>query len=183
MKCSDRLNGILATDYSADQTAITVTYGKAGYIRKTLLPDDTADGETAPLTEELIFRVVLMRGLLRYVPSVVFAVLTQAILFALIHIRPASGAASVEQLNRILYGVLSMGVAHIFLSLFITPLKPYTLTLKGVISMQSVSIERPAGTSDAKLTLNASGPLGFDRFFLHDLIHSLFTVHKSGSAF
>ena len=74
---------------------------------------------TAPLTEELIFRVVLMRGLLRYVPSVVFAVLTQAILFALIHIRPASGAASVEQLNRILYGVLSMGVAHIFLSLFI----------------------------------------------------------------
>ena len=31
---------------------------------------------TAPLTEELIFRVVLMRGLLRCVPSVVFAVLT-----------------------------------------------------------------------------------------------------------
>ncbi|MBR2695075.1 MAG: CPBP family intramembrane metalloprotease [Thermoguttaceae bacterium] len=74
---------------------------------------------TAPLTEELIFRVVLMRGLLRCVPSVVFAVLTQAVLFALIHIRLASGAVSVEQLNRILYGVLSMGIAHIFLSLFI----------------------------------------------------------------
>ena len=52
LKCSDRLNGILATDYSADQTAITVTYGKAGYIRKTLLLDDTEEGENAPPTEE-----------------------------------------------------------------------------------------------------------------------------------
>ena len=74
---------------------------------------------TAPVTEELIFRVVLLRGILRYIPSAAFAVLTQAVLFALIHIRPAAGAVSAEQLNRILDGILSMGIAHIFLSLFI----------------------------------------------------------------
>lgn len=74
---------------------------------------------TAPLTEELIFRVVFMRGLLRYFPSVGFAVLTQAVLFGLIHIRSTTGAVSAEQLNRILYGILSMGIAHILLSLLI----------------------------------------------------------------
>ena len=74
---------------------------------------------TAPVTEELIFRVVLTRGIIRYIPSAAFAVLTQAVLFALIHIRPAAGAVNAEQLNRILYGVLSMGVSHVLLSLFI----------------------------------------------------------------
>lgn len=74
---------------------------------------------TAPVTEELIFRVVLTRGILRYIPSAAFAVLTQAVLFALIHIRPAAGAVNAEQLNRILHGVLSMGIAHVLLSLFI----------------------------------------------------------------
>ena len=47
MKCSDRLSGILVTDYSADKTAITVTYGIAGYVRKTLLTEDADEGETA----------------------------------------------------------------------------------------------------------------------------------------
>ena len=74
---------------------------------------------TAPLTEELIFRVVFMRGILRYISSAFFAVLTQAVLFALIHIRTAAGAADARQLNQILYGVLSMGIAHVLLSLFI----------------------------------------------------------------
>lgn len=45
LQCSDRLNGILATGYSADKTAITVTYGKAGYISKTLILEETENGE------------------------------------------------------------------------------------------------------------------------------------------
>ena len=40
LRCSDRMNGILITEYSANQTSITVTYGKAGYISKTLIPED-----------------------------------------------------------------------------------------------------------------------------------------------
>ena len=45
LQCSDRLNGILATGYSADKTAIIVTYGKAGFVSKTLITEDTEDGE------------------------------------------------------------------------------------------------------------------------------------------
>ena len=52
LQCSDRLNGILATGYSADKTAITVTYGKAGYISKTLIADDAEKSESNELTEE-----------------------------------------------------------------------------------------------------------------------------------
>ena len=52
LQCSDRLNGILATGYTADKTAITVTYGKAGYISKTMLPDDTEDSENEEQAEE-----------------------------------------------------------------------------------------------------------------------------------
>ena len=52
LKCSDRLNGLLATDYSANKTAITVTFGEAGYIRKALIPEDVEDGENAQSTEE-----------------------------------------------------------------------------------------------------------------------------------
>ena len=52
LKCSDRLHGILATDYSADQTAITVTYGKAGYIRKALISEDTEKAGSEESGEE-----------------------------------------------------------------------------------------------------------------------------------
>lgn len=46
LQCSDRLDGILVTDYSADQIAITVTYGKAGYISKALILEDTEISES-----------------------------------------------------------------------------------------------------------------------------------------
>lgn len=45
LRCTDRLNGVLATGYSADKTAITVSYGKAGYISKTLIPEDAEAAE------------------------------------------------------------------------------------------------------------------------------------------
>ena len=45
LHCSDRLNGVLATGYSADKTTITVTYGKAGFVSKTLITEDTENGE------------------------------------------------------------------------------------------------------------------------------------------
>ncbi|MBQ6165419.1 MAG: hypothetical protein IJK23_13185 [Clostridia bacterium] len=47
MQCSDRLNRILATSYSADRNAIIVNYGTAGYISKTLIMEDAEEGETA----------------------------------------------------------------------------------------------------------------------------------------
>ena len=46
LHCSDRLSGVLATGYSADKTAITVTYGKAGFVSKTLILEETENGET-----------------------------------------------------------------------------------------------------------------------------------------
>ena len=59
LHCSDRLNGILATGYSADKTAITVTYGKAGFVSKTLIPEDAENGEnTAPEGEDLTSREI-----------------------------------------------------------------------------------------------------------------------------
>ena len=48
LRCSDRLNGGLVTEYAADRTQITVTYGVAGYVRKTLLTQDADEGETVP---------------------------------------------------------------------------------------------------------------------------------------
>ena len=47
LRCSDRLNGGLVTEYAADRTQITVTYGVAGYVRKTLLTEDADESETA----------------------------------------------------------------------------------------------------------------------------------------
>ena len=51
LQCSDRLNGILATEYSADKTRITVTYGKAGYISKALTSEDAENSESTEPTE------------------------------------------------------------------------------------------------------------------------------------
>ena len=45
--CSDRLNGMPATAYSADRTVITVTFGSEGYITKTLIEDEPESGESA----------------------------------------------------------------------------------------------------------------------------------------
>ena len=54
LQCTDRLNGILATEYFADETVITVTYGKAGYITKKLIAVDESDtGATTEKTSEI----------------------------------------------------------------------------------------------------------------------------------
>ena len=52
MRCSDRLNGITATDYSADKTSITVTYGRAGYISKTLIMTEDESEVIAGISTE-----------------------------------------------------------------------------------------------------------------------------------
>ena len=51
MACPDRLNGMPATEYSADKTTITVKFGGVGYITKTLVPDETRDSEAEENTE------------------------------------------------------------------------------------------------------------------------------------
>lgn len=51
MKTTDRLNGILATEYSAIENMIKVTFGKAGYITKTLIMEEESS-ETEPGTEQ-----------------------------------------------------------------------------------------------------------------------------------
>ena len=59
LRCSDRLNGMLATGYSADKTVITVTYGKAGFVSKTLILEDTENGETkGPEGEDMTEREI-----------------------------------------------------------------------------------------------------------------------------
>ncbi len=52
MRCSDRMNGKLTTEYSADQTLITVTYGNAGYISKTLIQEDESAANSGPASED-----------------------------------------------------------------------------------------------------------------------------------
>ena len=53
MRCSDRLNGVLSTDYEADKSAITVNYGNAGYICKTLIAQEMETDVTAVPAEEM----------------------------------------------------------------------------------------------------------------------------------
>ena len=74
---------------------------------------------TAPFAEELVFRVVLLRGLLRYIPSAFLTIVLQALFFAFIHIRSPEGVNDIEKLNRILTGVGAMVISHILLTLFI----------------------------------------------------------------
>lgn len=74
---------------------------------------------TAPFAEELVFRVVLLRGLLRYIPSAFITIVLQALFFAFIHIRSPEGVTDIEKLNRILAGVGAMVISHILLTLFI----------------------------------------------------------------
>ena len=52
LQCSDRLNGSLAADYTASKTAITVRYGKAGSLSKTLLSEETQAETDAEEAEE-----------------------------------------------------------------------------------------------------------------------------------
>ena len=54
MRCTDRLNGVLITGYSADRNAIIVNYGTAGYISKTLIMEDAEESETAQAEAEQI---------------------------------------------------------------------------------------------------------------------------------
>ena len=42
LRTTDRLNGELVTEYFADETAITVTFGDAGYVTKIMLIDDVS---------------------------------------------------------------------------------------------------------------------------------------------
>ena len=68
--CSDRLNGMPATAYSADRTVITVTFGSTGYITKTLIQDEPeseenaepAEGEDAGISLALDGRTVRLTG-------------------------------------------------------------------------------------------------------------------------
>lgn len=73
---------------------------------------------TAPFAEELVFRVVLMRGLLRYLPWATGVIFLQAVLFALIHIRANDGITGLDELNNLLYGVAAIAVSHILLVFF-----------------------------------------------------------------
>ena len=50
-QCTDRLGGFPATQYSADKTVITVTYGSSGYITKTLITtEDETESESGDET-------------------------------------------------------------------------------------------------------------------------------------
>ncbi len=58
LRCSDRLNGITATDYSADKTSVTVNYGKAGYISKTLIQEDeSAANDGLPEEDGTVYEI------------------------------------------------------------------------------------------------------------------------------
>ena len=74
---------------------------------------------TAPFAEELVFRVVLLRGLSRYIPSAFITIVLQALFFAFIHIRSSEGVDDIEKLNRILMGVGAIVISHILLVIFI----------------------------------------------------------------
>ena len=52
LQCTDRLNGMLDSDYTADKTAITVTYREAGYLSKTLLTEEEQTESEPGETEE-----------------------------------------------------------------------------------------------------------------------------------
>lgn len=58
LQCTDRLNGILATEYSADKNVITVKYGDAGLITKTLITEAPSDAGLEDPEENGFYREI-----------------------------------------------------------------------------------------------------------------------------
>ena len=75
----------------------------------------TAAVITAPITEELLFRVVFQRGLEHSINSSLVTLLIPAFLFAVIHFRQPGGIGSIGDLNRLLNGIAASVFGHLLI--------------------------------------------------------------------